>query len=208
MKNTTDLWTKWRHHYKTLGIDSNLITEDGIIDANNFNTEERILFILKETNKFKGSSLSELLGQGPVYQMWHTLSRWAAGLVNDFPDYDSINNSTSKKNALKQIAVINLKKTTGSASSNMSKIEAFAHHDKELLLEQIADIHPKIIIACGTFMPLVWLLDLDIDPSKPFSKPAQSRLMETTVLPWKHPGRVNNMESYNDLGLLIDRIGH
>ena len=194
-----DIWHKWTNHYQSLGIDPSRISKDGVVHPDRFNSEYRILFVLKETNGFPGGSLSELLQDGPVYQMWHTVARWAAGILNGFPEYQDINNYEALTNAIHQIAVTNLKKATGGAFADMTVVEAYSHQDKDLLLEQIKTIDPNIILACGTFEPLIWLLDLPVKGENPFERPIKSNIIDTIVIPWRHPNRVNNEKSYQDL---------
>jgi hypothetical protein len=199
----SDIWQRWERHYNRLGIDSNNMSRDGIIDVEKFNNDKKILFILKETNKFPGGSLSELLKTGPKYQMWHTLARWAAGILQDFPDYLTVDSKSEKTIAIHQIAVINLKKISGGSTANMSQVTSYAHQDKELLIDQIKSINPKMIIACGTFEPLIWLLDLSVDVDAPYSKPVKSKIINAEVVPWRHPSRVSNKNTYDELKDLL-----
>jgi len=201
------IWQQWTNHYKSLGIEPSRISKDGIIHPDHFNTTDKLLFVLKETNDFAGGSLSELLQDGPIYQMWHTAARWAAGILNDFPEYGQINNYETLTTALHQIAVINLKKATGGAYADMSVVEAYAHQDKDLLLEQIRTIDPDIILACGTFEPLIWLLDLPVKGDNPYERPVKSKIFDTLVIPWRHPGRVNNKTTYAELKDIFENAG-
>lgn len=194
-----DIWKRWTKHYKLLKIDPSRISKDGVIYPSRFNKNFRLLFILKETNGFPGGSLSELLYNGPKYQMWHTTARWAAGILYDFPNYQQIDNRKTLTKALHEISVINLKKTTGVSSADMHKINAYAHQDKDLLLEQIKTIAPHIILACGTFESLIWLLDIPVSGDNPYEKPVKSKIIESLVIPWRHPNRVDNKKTYEEL---------
>ena len=199
---------KWKTHYNELGIDPSRICRDGIFNDGEWkNANEKILFIMKEVNNWPDGDLKTLFEDGPKYQMWHTISRWAGGILNNFPKFEEIDKESAIKENIKKIASINLKKTSGGASSNMSIINAYAHMDKELLLEQIEEIKPKIIVACGTFDSVIWLLDLKINPDKFYDErddkfykcPVLEKTREILVIPWIHPGRVNNRETYNEL---------
>jgi len=163
------IWQRWKAHYKTLGIDEKEITKDGIIDESKFNNK-RVLFILKDSNKFGGHHLKELFVNGPKYQMWHTTARWAYGIINNFPEYKKFNKNELKE-ALHSVAIINLKKKAGKSTAKQNIIDAYTHQDKALLLEQIKSINPKIIIGCGTFSSLIWLLDLPANGDNPNEKP-------------------------------------
>lgn len=198
-KEENEIFTRWKLHYDNLGIDLEQMSYDGKIVPEKYNQDKGILFVLKETHSYGGKSLQNLLKDGPVHQMWHSLSRWAAGLLNDFPEYKNINNWKMKKESIQQIAAINLKKITGGVTANMSIVSAYAHQDRKLLLDQIAIIKPKVIIACGTYTELIWLLDLKVDLSNSNLEPIYSNTIKATVIPWVHPGRVKNSSTYDKL---------
>ena len=195
----TDIWKKWEVHYQSLGIDNSLISRDGIIFPKRFNKNLRILFVMKETNAKKGFPLTEFLESGPINQMWHTTARWAAGILNGFPEYSEINIRSKLTDALQQVAIINLKKVTGSSASNMSVVNAYAHQDRVLLLEQIQNIDPHIILSCGVLHSLIWLLDIPVKADNPGLSPVRAKKIESVVIPWRHPNRGNNEKSYQEL---------
>jgi len=179
---------KWERHYKDLGIDSSRICCDGIFDDGEWeNVNKKILFIMKEVNNWEGGDLKTLFENGPKYPMWHTISRWAGGILNNFPEFEEIDKWSARKENIKKIASINLKKTSGGPSSDMSIINAYAHMDKELLLEQIDEIQPSIVVACGTFESVIWLLDLKVNPDKPYECPVFEETRNIWVIPWVHP---------------------
>ncbi len=195
----TDIWKKWELHYQSLGIDKSLISTDGIIFPEQFNKNKRILFVMKETNAEKGFPLTEFLESGPHKQMWYTTAKWAAGILNGFPEYSEINIRSKLTDALQQVAIINLKKVTGSSTSNMSIVNAYAHQDRDLLLEQIKSINPKIILSCGVFHSLIWLLDIPVKADNIGFRPVRAKKVDSVVIPWRHPNRVNSVKSYQEL---------
>jgi hypothetical protein len=91
--------------------------------------------------------------------------------------------------ALRRIASINLKKASGQGWSDMSEVGAHARHDRELLIEQIDTIKPDVMVACGTFEILAWVLDLRFAPGK--SGPV-------------HPARADNRAVYDELKRLCE----
>lgn len=201
-------WEKWIRHYQALGIDPDRICRDGILNESEEwgKVAKKILFVMKEVNDWEGGDLKDLFTDGPKYQMWHTISRWAAGILYNFPEYEEIDTWSIKKEVIRKIASINLKKTSGGSHSNMSVINAYAYTDKELLLGQIDEIQPNIIIACGTFDSVIWLLGLEINPDNPYEKPIFDKERNIWVVPWRHPGRVNNKKTYNELKEMIAKI--
>ena len=150
-----DLWARWRAFYEEHGIRASQICVDGIVDPARFAAApKRILFVLREVNDWPGGDLRPFLAAGPRYQTWHNVARWAAGLLDGWPPYDVVDRFDRMHDALRQIAAINLKKTTGGSVADLSVVNAFAAHDRELLVEQIERIGPQIIVACGTFATL------------------------------------------------------
>jgi hypothetical protein len=102
--------------------------------------------------------------------MWHTVARWATGLLNGFPDFATIDDFPVMKESLRKVAALNLKKATGGEFADFSKISAYAWRDRDLLLQQFRLLSPEIVVACGTFDILVWLLELNVNPDNPWEK--------------------------------------
>lgn len=195
-----DLWARWRAFYEEHGIRASQICVDGIVDPARFAAApKRILFVLREVNDWPGGDLRPFLAAGPRYQTWHNVARWAAGLLDGWPPYDVVDRFDRMHDALRQIAAINLKKTTGGSVADLSVVNAFAAHDRELLVEQIERIGPQIIVACGTFDQLVWLLDLTFNPDDPWRGTAQDAARGITVVPCRHPVRCNGARVYKEL---------
>lgn len=141
------------------------LAKDGAVDPEcYFKSTPRILFILKEMNAspWIADDLCEYLTESNTRaQTWNNVLRWRKGLRDvwagkhpddiRYSDFDHINTADRKEN-LKDIAAINLKKVPGSSSSNMLDINSHAEHFKELLSEQVELLDPEVIVACG-----VWL---------------------------------------------------
>ena len=200
----SDIWARWESHYKSIDINPKEICRDGILNPEAYHqASKKLLFVMKEVNNYQNRDLRDLLANGPRFQMWHSVARWAAGVLGDFPAYKTIDNYDSMKTALKQVATLNLKKTSGGSSADFSVINAYAFLDRDLLLEQIEAIAPEIIIACGTFDSLVWLLNLKLNPDSPKNKPAYDDRRQISVVPFRHPARVNNSDTYNELKKLL-----
>lgn len=148
---------------------------------------------------FPGGDLRTLLKSGYGSQTWLNLGRWAYGILNDFPDLSAM----SREETLSwndRAAFINLKKLTGKASSYSSTINAFAFQDRELLRKQIRGIRPSLIIACGVFDTVVWLLKLKIIfADEDIVQEGYSEELGCRVIAQRHPSRANPEESYRDL---------
>jgi hypothetical protein len=195
-----DIWARWTTHYTEHGIDPARISRDGIIRQDLFDKAPRkILFVLKETNKYPGGSLQDYLSKGPKSQMWYEVSRWAGGLLNNFPPYKEINHPDLLAHSIHSVAAINLKKITGGGSAWWNEINLYAHFDAHLLREQITRISPQIIVACGTFDILLWLLDVDINPKDIRSRCHHITRDHALLINWRHPARAAASSSYNQL---------
>ena len=198
-----EIWESWKDHYRKLGFDADQMCKDGILDENAYyRSTRKVLFVLKETNNAPRLNLGNYLKDGPKTQMWHAIARWAVGILERFPEFNDIT-PDQMRIALSQVAVINLKKMTGGAAADISIVGAFALRSRELLRRQVRDVGAQIIIGCGTFEILAWLLELDIDPLKPFEKAVYSNQYGAWVAPFRHPNRANNRESYDSLKRLI-----
>jgi len=195
-----NIWKCWDEHYKSIGIKSNRICKDGIINLNHYNTaNKKLLFVLKEVNDWEGGDIRKMLENGPKYQPWYAISRWASGIFRNFPDYKEIDNFTTMCDSIRKIAAINLKKTSGGSVSNMAVINAYTHIDESLLLRQISNINPDYIISGGVFSELIWLLDLKVNPDNPIAKPVLDKIRNAWIISFRHPTRVNNSETYLEL---------
>jgi hypothetical protein len=196
-----DIWEKWSEHYEKLGIDPKRICKDGIVNPDVYRkSSPKLLFILKEVNKWEGGDIRLLMKDGPKYTMAHNIARWSAAIFYRNLKFTDINNNEKMKEALSRVAVINLKKISGEAQADMRKISAYAFMDKDLLREQIKEIAPDRIIACSIFDILVWLLELEINPEQIDRKPIFYSDKKIPVIPWCHPSfRGDSSKPYNKL---------
>lgn len=101
------------------------------------------------------------------------------------------------------IALINVKKTAGVSASNDAEIsEAYKSH-RELLLKQIKQINPDVIINCSR----VWDLTKELGKGMeklPIPKGNQARCFysnEKLVIEYNHPNTRNQTDKsyYNDI---------
>lgn len=150
------------------------MNEFGLINEQNFDQKNRILFILKETNGWsdedyqKGvffrswvNEIAEINFNGKDHakkypKIWYNLGRWTTLLQNPFLQVTEL--AAAKQSvlpALKKIAVTNLNKVRGAASSKTAynKI-AFSDIAGEILRKEISIIQPNIIVCCGTWLPV------------------------------------------------------
>lgn len=157
MNEMEALFAEWK---KLVLDEADHFVEDGIIDPEMWNqASKKILFILKETNDFKGS-ISKLIHDAstirPQSGLWgsptfHNIGRWAYGLLN-YPQsvsaYKIANNN--RKKAVLSCSFINLKKTTGGRTATKT-VDESAKKYSSYLRRQIEIIDPDIIVFGGTY---------------------------------------------------------
>jgi len=133
------------------------LVADGITDEQTYSSSPiKLLFVLQDVNDPCGGGwdLREFMRAGGRPQTWSNITRWTEGirqLLNDIPwsDLESVD-ELRRKQALRSIAAINLKKTPGGHTTNLYGLAATAAEDKEFLNRQMGLHDPDIIICFGT----------------------------------------------------------
>lgn len=157
MNEVDELIAQWK---ELASEDSDHFNDDGVICDKAWNqSKKKVLFILKETNDYKGS-ISKLIYDAvtvrPKSKLWarptfHNIGRWAYGLLN-YSDckvsYKKANDE--RKKALLSCAFINIKKTTGGRTATKA-VEKSAIKHSSLLKKQIDLLQPDIIVFGGTY---------------------------------------------------------
>ena len=205
-KNKEDFWKRFEEHISKQGLEVK-IARDGILNEDKFDKDQRVLFILKETNGYS-KPLQELLKDGPRHQMWFTLSRWAFGILNPDRPFHTLSKAEIKE-AIQRVAVINIKKIPGKAVAKPSELLDAVERDNNFLLEQIENLNPRIIITCGTFFAVKNIIPIPTttdEEQKVFS--IKSNKLSCDIIAWKHPGRKNNRNTYIALQELKRKTKH
>lgn len=152
---------------------SNVFISDGPVDLSTWNNRKfgkHILFLLKEAYGDSAAwSLSNWLKEtGPSTNLWYRVVEWTYGIsktsVDEIARYSpsdiSFDRIDGKPNEwLKQIAIMNIKKSGGKSSSDYREIMSYAEADKEELLKELELIDPDIIVCGGTSDDLDYLFD-------------------------------------------------
>jgi len=200
---TEDIWHRWRASYQT--DEAKSLVEDGVGDEVGYRSSQpRLLVVLKETNrrggKYDGVKLTDQLRKGAKYTVWHRVAEWAAGFHHGFPPYSEVAQQSVKDEALRGIAAINLKKIPGTATASSTTIDAYAFRDRLLLREQLDELDPTVILCCGTFNPMCWLLESRISSEMGLHKVVTID-NGAKLIKWDHPSRRgrNKREWYADL---------
>lgn len=145
---------------------NNNFIADGIVDENTWNSanKKRILFVLKEAygTDWDGKTLATWIENGFPYKghtIWQRVARWTYGIQNTTDAHiqrytPRLDETTTHRECLEQIAVLNLKKSGGNKQSDYGEIAAYADYDCEEIRKEISLIDPEIVVCGSTFKTL------------------------------------------------------
>lgn len=123
---------------------------DGIINEQFYKIAlKKILFITKEPNnpKQEAGDFREWWKEEIYYPFSYRIAEWSYGLLNNFPEFDEIcRNKDLAHKAIKQVALMNIKKSGGSGSSEYVRMMEHIKLNFDLLHRQIEIMDPDIII--------------------------------------------------------------
>lgn len=138
------------------------IIKDGIIDIEKFLTAKpKILWVLKEGNEKspnKDRDHREFHENVTVYPKWsityENVIKSTYGLLYDcrFSDLPRLDNNDAKinvENVLLKVALINVNKNGGVGTADRTNIELNYSLHRKVLLTQIKEINPDVIINCS-----------------------------------------------------------
>jgi hypothetical protein len=138
--------------------------KDGIISKEDYNaTDVRILWVLKEGNVSKNDEdytrdiCKEILNNGHLINAlkiptFRKMIYATYGIMNNKTEWKNVPpaNDVVAYNCLKKIAYININKMPGKGTANYNVIKNAYENYENLLLDQINNINPNIIIFGGT----------------------------------------------------------
>lgn len=130
---------------------------DGVVDEEAYlQSQLKLLFVLKEVNDPSGEEwdLREFIRDADRPESWNQLTRWVDGirrLPEDIPWNKIVEvDQEKRRNTLRSIAVVNLKKSAGGHTTDSASLEKRAARDQILLRKQFLLYEPDLIICCGT----------------------------------------------------------
>ena len=189
------LFAKWRTNIGPKGA----FIEDGVVDERQFLQEPcRFVFVLKEANQMGKTSLTDFLSNGAPGNgghTWNPVCRWLTG------EKTRVFSPDERKDILRRIAVMNLKKEDGGSVTDMRKLEEVVKRDSGFIKSQMeiyAQHVPVAFICCGP-----WLLSMisqhvydnasiEREAPIPFMKPFVGR--EVYFVAFNHPNaKVENL---------------
>ncbi|MEQ1776118.1 MAG: hypothetical protein ABL891_20255 [Burkholderiales bacterium] len=134
---------------------------DGVIDKDIFAKEKwKLLFVVKEPNskngnydKYLGADLRDVWGATEGEKALkkpfnRNVARWTK-IICDGVGSDHSLNWQDVAETMRRVAIINLKKMAGSGSENREEVCLYSFKDKGFIKEQISEINPNVILACG-----------------------------------------------------------
>lgn len=150
-----ELFARWR-------LDRPGLITDGVVDEVAYlASSRRILFVLKEVNSAEAQAwdLRGFLYGGGHAASWDTITRWVEGIralpadltwpVVNQPKQTADQRASRRIAALRSIAVINLKKTPGSHTTDVKRLYTEAWQDQVFIRRQVQLYRPDLIICCG-----------------------------------------------------------
>ena len=161
MSETNEHVLNYYHVHQT-GRGFSEYSVDGIVDYKSWsNAPVKILFLLKENWGYQGCG---------VFSMGEEIPKWVSDNVPTYKriaitselifsrvlaDFETTpdqlkGDSARLIKAIKQIAVINIKKVSGTSTSNDASIRRESRKNADLLKMQIENIKPDVIIAGGS----------------------------------------------------------
>ena len=154
MKELDDLFTEWESRHLRAG--HKRFIRDGIVNEEWWSQEQcvpKVCFFLKEarTEREQGYNLVKDLYEKEPWRLWQRVAVWTQAIQLAFTGERSYNDDKIRMKAheaIKQIAVVNVKKSDGLAESTEDDLWQYARDDKDLLKRELELVNPDIIV-CG-----------------------------------------------------------
>ena len=169
-KNSRLLFEQWKHKASSGPVDhkNGVFVRDGVVCPQKwFSADIRPLFLLKEA--YGGESDWDLISDHlcsdrKMSKLWTRIAQWAHGILHTdgqhIAPYSKYEATTFSENEdLKQIAVINVKKSGGRPVSDRDDLQAYAEYDRTELLRQLEACDPTVIVCGYTAYLLETILD-------------------------------------------------
>lgn len=190
----------WADRFET--TESKTFVRDGDLD-HYWDADTRICTVLKETNEpvvcddLRTHHMKKLEGKLRCDDSIFRLGVWAAVLRRRCSTYEECRQEGLVRKIGRQLAVVNLKKTSGGPKAESSELHAFASTYRRDLKEQIRLLDPEIVLACGKSVDLIlmWLFRLEwrdepMDGEKNLRWAVQGERIYVTLVHPSAPGAV------------------
>lgn len=169
MKELDELFEVWEQRHQDAGYKR--FIRDGIVDEEwweHENTVPKICFLLKEarTEREEGYNLVQDLYQCEPWKLWQKVAVWTQAIQYAFTGGRPYNDNKIRlraHTAIRQIAVVNVKKSNGEAESDSTDLWKYVHEDKDFLKKELELINPDIIVCGYTFGMLKEILGEELE---------------------------------------------
>ncbi len=169
LENLFDMWEK-----KHLEKGYKRFIRDGIVDEKWWLQEQKvpkICYFLKEarTEQKEGYNLIKDLYNYEPWNLWQRVAVWTQAIQFVFAGERAYNEEKIKlkaETAIRQIAVVNVKKSDGLAESNEKDLLKYVQEDKLEIKKELQIINPDIIVCGYTFGMLKAVLGDELDVEK------------------------------------------
>lgn len=169
-KQINALMSEWAELHRQRGWSS--FISDGLVNEKSYEAApSKICFFLKEAYSKDGNeewSLTDWLSGGAMTRMWSSVAEWTYGIIHtstlDIPSKPNLTVS-EKSSLLQSIAVVNVKKSNGTAKSDYVDLLKYAQLDKEYLRREIEILNPDIIVCGNNSSLLRFLYGASIQPN-------------------------------------------
>ena len=174
IKTHDELMNVWQARHEAKGYKD--FIADGIIDEVSWGQSKiKVAFLLKEAYGTFGSLTDHFKEWGEVkYQLWHNVSYWLYGMhhvwnekvVPDFTVCKSEETSKERYQYFLSTAIINIKKSNGTSSTEKEDLMKYLKEDADLIKTQLELIDPDVIICGGTYEAMMEMYGLDYEKGK------------------------------------------
>ena len=156
MRELDILFEEWEKRHLAKGYKRFIC--DGIVNEDWWFQEQsvpKICFFLKEARtQEEGYNLVKDLNKYKPWKLWQRVAIWTQAIQCSFTGecpYDADKIQMKSHEAVRQIAVVNVKKSNGLAQSEGEDLWQYVHQDKDLLKRELELVNSDIILCGYTF---------------------------------------------------------
>ena len=168
MQELDNLFYVWAQKHISEG--HSRFIRDGIVDEEWWTKDQvlpKICYFLKEGRTEEASyNLACDLKERCPWKLWKKVAIWTQAIHNAFTSEQAYNEESIRENEhalVKQIAVVNTKKSDGLRNSDDNDLMKYAKEDKKELKQELEIINPDIIVCGHTFDMLKQVLGDELD---------------------------------------------
>ena len=138
------LFEQWQEKYRF-----DAFIRDGIVDPERYE-HPHILFVLRDMNCGVETDLRQhLFDHGSGWRTWNNVARWTHALLDGCGDYPQHMPKERRRDLVRRIAAVNIKKEGGGSRSNAGKLSAAAEEQGDMLYSELCLCQPELIVCCG-----------------------------------------------------------